>query len=327
MRDILWSMGRPRKIASSAVVVSPDALTSPLTGRQAAWLQVDVFAGDGLTEVRASASGAMRSQVRLGERLLVRTRRGAVALPMDRTCVHFVGAPQASAVLPEGAAPPAHPAFEQAWPAEGPVRCEERRVCHGAIVKLSAVVTPCSAPDADATWEAQPFLSPVHLTVLAPERAQPSRPGTYSSLAVLLFGVLLAVALYTSPMADRKDIQFVQRATGVAWPQQLTNVSVFDPGEQFMTAHVTLRSEDVERFRQGQRFSPCQPARGQGQRLDQLLLGVDQLATRFRTAAAGATLLCAEGKNVDNAWQYVLDPASGSVWVTLQYPNPANDPP
>ncbi|MCU0693436.1 MAG: hypothetical protein MUF54_18755 [Polyangiaceae bacterium] len=300
-------MGRPRKIASSAVVVSPDALTSPLTGRQAAWLQVDVFAGDGLTEVRASASGAMRSQVRLGERLLVRTRRGAVALPMDRTCVHFVGAPQASAVLPEGAAPPAHPAFEQAWPAEGPVRCEERRVCHGAIVKLSAVVTPC--------------------TVLAPERAQPSRPGTYSSLAVLLFGVLLAVALYTSPMADRKDIQFVQRATGVAWPQQLTNVSVFDPGEQFMTAHVTLRSEDVERFRQGQRFSPCQPARGQGQRLDQLLLGVEQLATRFRTAAAGATLLCAEGKNSDNAWLYVLDPASGSVWVTLQYPNPANDPP
>ncbi|MCU0691853.1 MAG: hypothetical protein MUF54_10665 [Polyangiaceae bacterium] len=50
-------MGRPRKISSSAFVVPPDAVTRPLTGRRAAWLQVEVYAGDGLTEVRASSSG------------------------------------------------------------------------------------------------------------------------------------------------------------------------------------------------------------------------------------------------------------------------------
>jgi hypothetical protein len=113
-------------------------------------------------------------------------------------------------------------------------------------------------------------------------------------------------------------LAWIQKTSGVSLPSGIRDVSIYDNGEFFITAHVQLPAATVAKFSQG--FSPT-PNAPLG------LMGMDKLNKRFQSIPPDADLVAYDGRSKLNTWLYVLDRKSGHLWITVHYPDMAGDPP
>lgn len=90
--------------------------------------------------------------------------------------------------------------------------------------------------------------------------------------------------------------------------------------EFYITAHVTLPRDGVESFAQRYQFAPDPDALRH-------LVGVENLAPGFFRISESAELVAHSARTKENKWTYVLDKKTGSLWVTVFYPDMAGYPP
>lgn len=116
------------------------------------------------------------------------------------------------------------------------------------------------------------------------------------------------------------SLEYMQRITGVRLPGGIREVSTYDNGEMYVTAHVLLPSNTINGFANAFGFAPDpNPQFG--------LLGMEQLDPRFRKIPQDADLLAYAGRSRKNTWKFVMDRRSGHLWFTVQYPDFAGDAP
>jgi len=138
----------------------------------------------------------------------------------------------------------------------------------------------------------------------------------------VLIGLVIAVILVAALFAFHhwNNLEWMQRTSGVRLPRGIQDVSVYDRGEMYVTAHVLLPSAAVNDFAKAFSFSPSSNARSG-------LLGMEQLDPRFRNIPLDADLVTYTGRSQKNTWKFVLDRRSGHLWFTVQYPDFSGDPP
>jgi hypothetical protein len=106
----------------------------------------------------------------------------------------------------------------------------------------------------------------------------------------------------------------------VRLPHGIQEVSIYDNGEFFITAHVLLPSAAVNEFARSFGFAPASNAQFG-------LMGMEKLDQGFQSIRQDADLVAYAGGSKQNTWTYVLDKRSGHLWITVQYPDMAGDLP
>lgn len=144
---------------------------------------------------------------------------------------------------------------------------------------------------------------------------------TFIGLVIALVVVAVWSALhYRSRQINSDNLEWMQMTSGVRLPRGIRDVSIYDNGEMFVTAHVLLPSGTVNDFARKFGFAPISGAQSR-------LFGMDQLDERFRKIPQGADLVAYAGRSQKQTWIFVLDKRSGHLWFTVQYPDFAGDPP
>ena len=136
----------------------------------------------------------------------------------------------------------------------------------------------------------------------------------------VLIGSVILVTLVVAWLVFRhpSDLEWIQQTSGVRLPRGVQDVSIYDNGEAFITAHVQLPAATVSEF--ARTFVPA-PNAHLG------LMGMDKLDQRFQSIPQDADLVAYAGRSKENTWTYVLDRRSGHLWITVRYPDMAGDPP
>lgn len=139
---------------------------------------------------------------------------------------------------------------------------------------------------------------------------------------LILISIGFAVILVTLWLAFHhpNNLKWMQKASGVHLPRGIKDVSIYDNGEMFITAHVLLPSGAINDFANTFGCAPVSNAQSG-------LLGLEQLDPRFRKIPPDADLVAFDGRSKQHTWIFVLDKRSGHLWFTVHYPDMAGNPP
>ena len=152
--------------------------------------------------------------------------------------------------------------------------------------------------------------------------------------AVLIVGGVTALTLLAGwlvfPCTPHGSLAYMQRISGVRLPPGIRDVSVYDNGETYVTAHVLLPAGAVNDFASQFAFQPVLHKEGAPVGIPGApfgILGIEGLAPAFRTIPKDADLAEFHGRSTNNTWLFILDTRSGHLWFTVQYPDYGGDPP
>ena len=143
------------------------------------------------------------------------------------------------------------------------------------------------------------------------------RPAKKIALIVGVLALAVAAWAYFRP---ESDLHWIQRVTSVQLPRGIQDVSLFSNREFYITAHASLPHDGVESFAQRYRFVRDPDA-------IRHLVGVESLEPRFSRIPEDADLVAYSARTKEHKWTYVLDKKTGSLWVTVFYPDMSGDPP
>ncbi|MBN1430241.1 MAG: hypothetical protein JXB07_17865 [Anaerolineae bacterium] len=133
-----------------------------------------------------------------------------------------------------------------------------------------------------------------------------------SVLIALVSVVCIVVAAVQVPRwLNRSGLSYIEQTTGITFPSNISDVDIFDNAESFIVAHVRLQHEDIDPFVAQYGFAPMPFIP---------LLEVDTLSPENREIPAVAGLGL-EGRSTTSRWRFVLEQASGRLWVVVYYPD------
>ena len=141
-----------------------------------------------------------------------------------------------------------------------------------------------------------------------------------SKKVALIVGVLAIVVGGWAYFRPESDLHWIQRVSGVHFPHGIQDVSLVSNHEFYITAHMLLPRDGVESFIQRYHFvHDTDAARS--------LVGIERLQARFSSIPQGADLVAHSARTKEHKWTYVLDRKTGSLWVTVFFPDMSGDPP
>lgn len=134
-------------------------------------------------------------------------------------------------------------------------------------------------------------------------------------VTISLVGLLL-VACAAFPAwkwLNRTGLAYIEDTTGVAFPPSVSDLEIFDNAENFVAAHLRLPEGDIVTFANNHEF---------GTNPVDITPWIGSLSSPNRAIEPDTALLYLEGQNNSNRWAFVLDQATGRVWMVVFYPDP-----
>lgn len=142
----------------------------------------------------------------------------------------------------------------------------------------------------------------------------------------VIIGSLLATACLILAIGSflyrRDELRFIQRITRVTLPSGISEIDMDDNGEFYVTAHLILPMQTVERFLIDNRFQSFRAGQ-----LPAPVIGFDRLQERYRKPPEDAEWHYLEGHSDGHRWNFRLDRKSGGLWMEILYPDFAGDRP
>ena len=145
-------------------------------------------------------------------------------------------------------------------------------------------------------------------------------------IAAFVFLVLVGYGAYHFTVSPSAKLKYMQRISGVQLPGGVRDVSVYDNGDMYVTAHVLLPHDAVKDFAKTFSFAPT-PYPEYALSSMAPLMGMEALDPRFRKIPLDADLAENRGRSQKNRWTFLLDRRSGHLWFIVEYADYGGDPP
>jgi hypothetical protein len=141
------------------------------------------------------------------------------------------------------------------------------------------------------------------------------------AVALLVLAGIVSFACWRRPVSYSADIS---RLSGVTLPEGAKQVTA-DELDWCLVAKFALTPERAEAFRKAHPFGSFTDLdQDSPMKIDSLTRSLDRSRPDFR---AGKGIVAFRGHNKTNAWEFVLEPTSSSLWVVVEFPDHSGDLP
>jgi len=148
---------------------------------------------------------------------------------------------------------------------------------------------------------------------------------------ILIFVVFLAV-LFGLWVWNGSGVRFVQKTTGVKFPDDRTDAKHFDTGNGFCCGTFVLPKDQIQAFLSTNKFRPVaeipthedylSDKTGKMPYPQQLsIFHVFKARKGFPTVIRDPSLMYLRGASEKSDWEYVVNPATGHLWYIFTYPD------